>query len=82
MSDWLTRQGGAAFPVPTSDAPGSCDAETGMSLRDWFAGQALNGIVAGYWGTPETGGLGPREFAEEAYDVADAMMRAREGGAS
>lgn len=52
----------------------------GSTLRDWFAGTAMNGIVAGYWGNPEMSGLSPREFAEDAYAVADAMMRARNEG--
>ena len=39
MSD--DKYGGPAFPFEQY-APGS----TGMSLRDWFAGQALAGIMA------------------------------------
>ncbi|WP_226576446.1 Arc family DNA-binding protein [Acuticoccus sediminis] len=77
MNTEIIRVLEAAFPPEGAATP----AVDGFELRDWFAGQALNGIVAGYWGNPEMSGLGPREFAEDAYAVADAMMRAREGGA-
>jgi hypothetical protein len=42
--------GGAAFPnIPPCDANGHpaigySHLELGMTLRDWFAGQALNGV--------------------------------------
>lgn len=36
------NDGGSAFPLP----PGSKDdGRMGMTLRDWFAGQALTGIL-------------------------------------
>lgn len=47
------------------------------TLRDMFAGQVLAGIVSGYWGNPNMGGLGPNDFANEAYQMADAMLEAR-----
>jgi predicted RNA polymerase sigma factor len=42
---------------------------TGMTLRDYFAAKAMQGILFE--------GLGERETAESAYAMADAMMRAR-----
>ena len=40
--------GGPAFPVPASEhSQGGHFEQYGMSLRDWFAGQALAGI--GTW---------------------------------
>lgn len=55
-------------------------ATQGMSLRDWFAGQALAGITS-----PERRGDGgalssnhTTNIAKEAYALADAMMKARE----
>ena len=58
------KNGGRAFPVP--DDASSCP---GMTLRDWFAGQALSGIIQrreGYeW------------IAAEAYLVAEAMLEER-----
>lgn len=43
-----------------------------MSLRDWFAGQALAGILAG----SNTGGTWADD-ARSAYLAADAMLAAR-----
>jgi hypothetical protein len=39
----------------------------GMSLRDWFAGQALSGLMAHVR-------YSPRDAARQAYDIADAML--------
>jgi hypothetical protein len=48
----------------------------GMSLRDWFAGQALAGILAG--NHPITRGEAPTEdCAAAAYTMADAMLAER-----
>jgi hypothetical protein len=41
-----------------------------MSLRDWFAGEALNGLLAGR----QNRLLRPQEYAEEAYLLAEAML--------
>lgn len=67
------KDGGAAFPEayyssPHADAPSY---RSGMSLRDWFAGQALVGqMVAG----ERDNAAG---YAELAYAVADAMLTVR-----
>lgn len=46
----------------------------GLTLRDWFAGQALAGMAsAEHIVRPTTGGI-----AERAYRLADAMMAARD----
>lgn len=58
-----------AFPV--SFDLGTADT-SGMTLRDWFAGQAL--------ATDEAHGGKPWETAEYAYRVADAMLEARAKG--
>lgn len=53
----------------------------GMSLRDWFAGQALSGILS----APMHNGfnaLSKEKYAKEAYWFADAMVKARNGEAS
>jgi hypothetical protein len=52
-----------------------------MSLRDWFAGQALQAIVSQQdfskitLGTPVH--LMQQETAKRAYELADAMLRTR-----
>jgi hypothetical protein len=69
--------GGAAFPVPDVFRPDGHHAMAGwygMSLRDWMAGQALMGAMAseGYGGPQHVTGM-----ARFAYEMADAMLRAR-----
>ena len=77
MSD--RDDGGPAFPGGTY--PEHPHHPNGMSLRDWFAGQALAGIAS--CATPQAisemhDGIkaGMRE-AKAAYAWADAMMKAR-----
>lgn len=46
-------------------------------LRDYFASAALTGMYAGYQGNaPE-----PEQVAEDAYFIADEMLKAREKAA-
>lgn len=47
-----------------------------LSLRDYFAGQAL----AGYFASPHTPHQNATDCAAYIYDMADAMLAAREGG--
>lgn len=80
------NDGGPAFPRPATvqseiDAvsgvhePGS----PGMSLRDYFAGQAIAGLARS--GAPDR--LNVNEIAEAAYRIADALLARRgKGGAS
>jgi hypothetical protein len=53
----------------------------GMTLRDWFAGQAVAGRMANPSGSPameHADALGIAEIvAEECYLIADAMLAAR-----
>lgn len=70
--------GGPAFPVQPSAALspitdfGGNDISSGMTLRDWFAGQALAGSVTlkGGWDSLE-------QLTASTYEVADAMLAAR-----
>jgi hypothetical protein len=49
--------------------------QAGMSLRQWYAGQALVGLLA-----RRAGEVGHHELAETAFAIADAMIRhEREG---
>jgi hypothetical protein len=50
-------------------------ASSGMSLRDWFAGQALAGMCA----NPSCDSRSFRECAEYSYKHADEMLVARSG---
>lgn len=77
-----SNDGGPAFPyVAEGGQNNGCspELEHGMSLRDWFAGQAMAAII---------GKIPFEEFPEDfspykktaigAYDYADAMLAARE----
>jgi hypothetical protein len=66
------NDGGPAFPRPmVAAAPG-------MTLRDWFAGQAMQGLIASPRGPVNGGTVTDSWVAENAYIVADAMLAARE----
>ena len=71
--------GGYAFPMAGSCEPSGAAfnyPEYGMSLRDWFAGQALVGLM----GDPGMRPSDTREFqhmAARLYQVADAMLAER-----
>lgn len=62
------NDGGPAFPVEL--LTGKSD---GMSLRDYFAGQAIIGLVI-------NSGRNNADDACVAYQVADAMLAARANG--
>ncbi|WP_338615511.1 hypothetical protein [Pigmentiphaga sp. CHJ604] len=87
------KDGGQAFPVPgLSQLPngGFINPEAGMTLRDYFAGQALISIAAmavTKQGAAtllqiqkETGKHPNEAVGELAYEIADAALRARENG--
>ncbi|MDN7970645.1 hypothetical protein QZM91_24145 [Burkholderia multivorans] len=67
------NDGGPAFP----EVPGECNVyqgKPGMTLRDYFAAKAMNGICASGPGLNITDAA----IAREAYGITDAMLRARE----
>jgi hypothetical protein len=80
MTTSKTEDGGPAFPSPSFRDPDGfkvADAQHGMSLRDYFAGQALIGLIAS-----NDEGAGDRldEVPAYAYQIADAMLAARSTG--
>lgn len=50
-------------------------AESGMTLRDWFAGMALQGWLSTFDDYPIPEDCNP--MAQSMYKIADAMMKAR-----
>lgn len=82
------EDGGPAFP--TGFDPGRVAPDLGMSLRDWFAGQAVGHLIAEMLND----GASRREIVRErdgldrayatcaqgAYGIADAMLAARQKG--
>jgi hypothetical protein len=70
----MTKQredGGPAFPhsIDTHPHPQTVQG-AGMTLRDWFAGQALANAYTHDAGSPDN-------VAKWAYQIADAMIEAR-----
>jgi hypothetical protein len=52
---------------------------SGMTLRDYFAGQALTGILAnnGTPWAPDIADVSDNDIAKASYDLADEMLLAR-----
>ena len=74
------KDGGSAFPIPHDDRPGAYVAEPGMSLRDWFAGQALTGMLLASYRHDSLRRVPKGDLesvSQDAYDIADAMLEAR-----
>lgn len=74
------ESGEGAFPLRASEYGGH-GSQFGMTLRDYFAAKAMQGLIAVYWEEVEK-----YESAEalveclgqSAYEHADAMLAARE----
>ena len=62
-----------AFPFVANDDTGMI-INTGMTLRDYFAAKAIQGLLASEVNAPM------QSFAVRAYKIADAMMKARTDG--
>lgn len=65
-----------AFPYVTEGGPNSGlhpEIWPGMSLRDWFAGQALAGLCV----NQTIHGRSDADAAERAWEVADMMLKKR-----
>lgn len=74
MTDTSERNdGGQVFPVSVTYSPhsGVVNGFTGMTLRDWFAGQALAGLMANLHCA------GNEASVLKAYKIADAMLLER-----
>ena len=68
-----------AFPCVGYGPADDCHLQQGMTLRDWFAGQALAGILAGRSSVYTK--QGP-DIARKAFEHADAMLTARQAKGS
>ncbi|ASJ58957.1 hypothetical protein KEM44_20955 [Sinorhizobium meliloti] len=80
MSEKKIDDGGQAYPLIEWRTPNgmvASNVQSGMSLRDWFAGQAMQGICA----HPDNWGTTPAKMGVTAYDIADAMIAAKKAGA-
>jgi hypothetical protein len=63
----IQNDGGPAFPTPAG-----IQHNDGMTLRDYFAAAALQGLLA------DGGGASWNDDAKSAYLAADAMLKARD----
>lgn len=74
MSD--INDGGPAFPVSPEESRGKVSSvHGGMTLRDYLAAKAMQGLIAS-----NDDGAGDRltDVPAYAYDIADAMLKARQ----
>ena len=71
------KDGGSAFPSTQYVSGISPTGHSGgMTLRDYFAAKAMQGLIAQSMGTAL--GSNPKFAAEHAYATADAMLKVRE----
>ncbi len=71
------KDGGPAYPVSTwNNDTESREVMGGMSLRDHFAGLAMQGLLA----NQDARLMTSTEYARIAYEHADAMLTERERG--
>lgn len=61
----------SAFPLGANEYGGH-GSSPGMTLRDYFATKAMEGMLASGWN------VSPEMLAKEAYVQADEMLRARQ----
>ena len=76
--------GGPAFPWQENHTHGQHTSQhEGMTLRDYFAAKALQGLMGGRWKSDTRGQwydayrADADEWAKSAYHFADAMLKAR-----
>jgi hypothetical protein len=69
MSADTTNTGGPAFPYGTAYA--------GMTLRDYFAAKAMQALITSRHTDYENGWYDEEMVAKSAYEMADAMLKAR-----
>lgn len=89
LREAIDQAGGPAFPqleLVSGERDGHGDAieaftvaTGGMTLRDWFAGQALSIVYMRFMSGADPD---PEDLAIQTYLIADAMLAAREGGAA
>ena len=79
----MKNSGGPAFP--TYHGGGVQSQLDGMTLRDYFAAKAMNGILESaidWFPTGKNADLASlelfKDLAEDSYAIADAMLKARE----
>ena len=69
--DTVNQEGGFAFPLPEGAIP-----HGGMTLRDWFAGQAISAYLT--MDIEQDPPVKLSDIAFDAYRLADEMLAIRE----
>jgi hypothetical protein len=69
-----TNTGGPAFPIERIMLDCGLQSFPGMTLRDYFAAKAMQGIIS----TNTSFLHNPEQLAKKAFEFADAMLKARE----
>lgn len=80
------KDGGAAFPHgEVINNSLIYEGECGLSIRDYFAAKAMQARLSDYEGlvslheyAKDTGQAFAKVVADQSYDMADAMLKARE----
>ena len=71
----MRKKSEPAFPTVYADGETK---DPGMGLRDYFAGQALAALIPALCSNADTVSYLNIEVAEDAYNLADSMLHARE----
>lgn len=70
------NDGGPAFPVAIWDGRKMRYIDDGMTLRDYFAAKAMQGLVSDFI-TKTTEKITLDKFVYATFEIADAMLKAR-----
>jgi len=71
----MSKESEYAFPVGLIQNGETVSWNLGMTLRDWFAGMAMQGMIIGFM--ERTGDIDEETIANVAYKQADAMLKAQ-----
>ena len=88
MNDKEAKSKAASYAFPSVlNINGVRHEQTGMTLRDWFAGQALSAVYKSWEAAVEKDSetfadleCEYHSIANDCYSIADAMIAARENG--
>ncbi len=79
MDNQPINDGGPAFPSDQACASWQCrKPSSGMTLRDYFAAKAMPAVLKELWQQGEHSSPIPPLAAKFSYEMADAMLKAKE----
>lgn len=79
MNEKIVNTGGSAFPTPAAPKQNAAlIVQQGMTLRDYFAAKAMQGLIGVYNGKPfEDATARIRALSQASYGIADTMLATR-----